>query len=103
MSKASSLSGRTALIVDVRPPLETIDSPLAKRFMEAGWHVYAPEMRGTGRTAVAGDQIGRAPDHNSAEWSLWIGRPLLGQWVVDIAAATRVLRRAAGGRFTEFF
>jgi hypothetical protein len=93
--QATAGAKRTALIVDVRPPRETIDSPLAKRFMEAGWHVYAPEIRGTGRTAVAGDQIGRAPDHNSAEWSLWIGRPLLGQWVVDIAAATRVLGRAA--------
>ncbi len=85
---------RTALIVDTRPPLETLESPLAKRFVAAGWHVYAPEVRGVARTAIPGDQIGRAPDHNSAEWSLWIGRPLLGQWMIDITAATRALRKA---------
>ncbi|MFM7921377.1 MAG: acetylxylan esterase, partial [Planctomycetaceae bacterium] len=47
-----------------------------------GWAVL--ELRATGSTEVAGDRIGRAPDHNSAEWSLWLGRPLCGQWVRDI-------------------
>jgi hypothetical protein len=28
--------------------------------------------------------VGRAPDHNTAEWSLWLGRPLLGQWSFDL-------------------
>lgn len=86
---------RTALLLAARPPLETLDSQLARRFAAAGWHLYAPEVRGVGRTAVANDQIGRAPDHNSAEWALWIGRPLIGQWTIDIAAATRALRQAA--------
>jgi hypothetical protein len=98
--QATDGAKRTALLVDARPPLETLDGPLAKRFIAAGWHVYVPEVRAVGRTAVAGDQIGRAPDHNSAEWSLWIGRPLLGQWVIDIAAANRALRDStnqAGG------
>ena len=25
-----------------------------------------------------------APDHNTAEHALWVGRPLLGQWVFDV-------------------
>lgn len=86
---------RTALLLAARPPLETLDSPLARRFAAAGWHLYAPEVRGVGRMAVRNDLIGRAPDHNSAEWSLWIGRPLIGQWTIDVAAATRALRQAA--------
>ena len=28
--------------------------------------------------------IGGVPDHTRAEWGLWVGRPLLGQWVWDI-------------------
>jgi sugar lactone lactonase YvrE/dienelactone hydrolase len=32
----------------------------------------------------AKDRVGRAPDHNSAEWGLWLGRPLVGQWAADI-------------------
>ena len=51
------------------------------------------QLRATGVHAWASDRIGRAPDHNSAEWSLWIGRPLLGQWVRDIRTAITALRR----------
>lgn len=57
---------------------------LAKQLQAAGWMVVIPELRATGRFAIRNEKIGRAPDHNSAEWSLWIGRPLLGQWVWDV-------------------
>ncbi|MFO0919557.1 MAG: acetylxylan esterase [Planctomycetaceae bacterium] len=42
------------------------------------------DLRATGRLAWPNDKIGRAPDHNTAQWSLWIGRPLLGQWTWDV-------------------
>jgi dienelactone hydrolase len=58
--------------------------PLAAALVEKGWAVYAPDLRATGATAPAHDAIGGAPDHNSAEHALWIGRPLLGQWLVDV-------------------
>ena len=35
-------------------------------------------------SAYPRDAIRRAPDHNTAEWSLWLGQPLLGQWVRDL-------------------
>ena len=47
-----------------------------------------------------GDKIGRAPDHNSAEWSLWLGRPLLGQWVVDIRRGLDAIGFQAGSELT---
>jgi hypothetical protein len=53
----------------------------------AGWSRIFLDLRATGRYAVEGDKIGRAPDHNSAEWSLWTGRPLLGQWITDVRRA----------------
>lgn len=43
-------------------------------------------LRGTGSQQPKGDAIAGAPDHNSAEHSTWIGRPLLSQWVTDIEA-----------------
>ena len=46
--------------------------------------MVTPELRATGSGADPRDKIGNAPDHNTAEWSMWIGRPLLGQWVWDI-------------------
>jgi hypothetical protein len=34
--------------------------------------------------APKNERTGRAPDHNSAQWSLWLGRPLAAQWAYDI-------------------
>ncbi len=58
--------------------------PVARAFIEKEWYVIAPDLRGTGKAKPAGDTVGVAPDHNSTEHSLWIGRPLLGQWVFDL-------------------
>ncbi|MCA9083542.1 MAG: acetylxylan esterase [Planctomycetaceae bacterium] len=49
-----------------------------------GLQIIVLPVRATGQKAWPRDQVGRAPDHNSAEWSLWLGRPLLGQWVMDV-------------------
>ncbi|HEX5270699.1 MAG TPA: acetylxylan esterase, partial [Gemmataceae bacterium] len=58
--------------------------PLAAALVAAGWSVSAPDLRATGETKPAGDAVRGAPDHNSAEHALWVGRPLLGQWVFDV-------------------
>ncbi|MCA9036716.1 MAG: acetylxylan esterase [Planctomycetaceae bacterium] len=53
-------------------------------------------LRATGKASWKSDKIGRAPDHNTAEWSLWIGQPLLGQWTKDARTAVTVLREQTG-------
>jgi len=58
--------------------------PLAGALLERNWTILAPDLRATGETQPEHDTIAGAPDHNSAEQALWLGRPLLGQWVVDI-------------------
>ena len=58
--------------------------PAAAALVAAGWAVSAPDLRATGETKPAGDAVRGAPDHNSAEHALWVGRPLLGQWVFDV-------------------
>jgi dienelactone hydrolase len=63
---------------------EALKHPLAAALLEKGWAVLAPDLRGTGETRSDKDAIGGAPDHNSAEHALWLGRPLLGQWVFDV-------------------
>ena len=70
--------------------------PLAAELRRSGWGVVTIDPRATGRLAWPSDKVGSAPDHNSAEWAMWIGRPLLGQWVVDIQRLLDVL--AQGGR-----
>ncbi len=68
--------------------LDGQDSPAVKRFTaelkSTGHTVVTLDLRATGNLAVKKDAVGAAPDHNSAEWSLWIGRPLLGQWAWDV-------------------
>jgi hypothetical protein len=60
------------------------NSPITAAARQAGWMVATLELRTTGKLAYPADKIGRAPDHNTAEWGLWLGRPLLGQWVWDV-------------------
>lgn len=59
------------------------DSQVVKELISQGFDRLHLELRGTGKYAVPGDKIGRAPDHNSSEWAMWTGRPLLGQWIWD--------------------
>lgn len=73
---------------------------LSEVIESSGRCVATIDLRATGRHSWPSDKIGRAPDHNSAEWSLWLGRPLLGQWVMDVRAAVNALQKHghAGGR-----
>lgn len=57
---------------------------LAEAIRASGSSLVTLDLRATGALAQPGDTIGRAPDHNTAEWGLWIGRPLLGQWAYDV-------------------
>jgi cephalosporin-C deacetylase-like acetyl esterase len=77
-------SGNTVVLLSFESTPKVIAGGLANAIRAAGHQLNVVELRATGATAVARDVVGRAPDHNSAEWSLWLGRPLLGQWVLDV-------------------
>lgn len=49
------------------------------------------DLRATGVHAWPTDKIMRAPDHNTSQWSMWIGRPLLGQWTYDVLRLLEVI------------
>ncbi len=83
---------RLAVLLDLEQSADkTMGSEQANKLLKEGWAVAVPELRAVGRFTVPGDKIGHAPDHNSAEWSLWIGRPLLGQWTWDVRRALDVM------------
>jgi dienelactone hydrolase len=63
---------------------EAVQHPLVAALLAKGWAIVAPDLRATGETRPSKDAIGGAPDHHRAEHALWIGRPLLGQWVFDV-------------------
>ncbi len=72
-----------------------LEHPLAGALLKQGYAVVAPDLRATGCNRPPHDAIGGAPDHNSAEHALWIGRPLLGQWVIDVRVLLDWLRLQA--------
>jgi dienelactone hydrolase len=86
-----------ALLLDLDLGRKAGDSKLAAALYGGGWDVVTTDLRATGVTAYGRDKIGRAPDHNTAEWAMWIGRPLLGQWVWDVKRLIDVLAEHVGG------
>ena len=83
---------RLAVLLDLEQSADkTLGGEQAMKLLADGWAVAVLELRATGRLALPSDKIGNAPDHNSAEWSLWIGRPLLGQWTWDVRRVLDVL------------
>ncbi len=69
----------------------TSASPLASALRKDGCGLAIPELRAVGRHAWPSDRVRKSPDHNTAQWGLWIGRPLLGQWAVDVRRAIDAL------------
>ncbi len=90
-------SKRWAILVDLDGREKAMERPIAMALAKAGWNVLAPELRACGTLAIPGDTVGRATDHNSAEWSMWIGRPLLGQWAYDIRRTLDALLASIDG------
>jgi len=96
VQKKGPAGGPLVVLVDLDAGHESLSSSLAEQLHSAGWMVACPELRATGRAAVARDRVGNAVDHNSAEWGLWIGRPLLGQWAWDVSRVLDAVADADG-------
>jgi dienelactone hydrolase len=75
---------RVCLVLHLDGKAEALSHPLATALLTKGWAIVAPDLRATGTTRPPHDAIANAIDHNSAEHALWIGRPLLGQWLIDV-------------------
>jgi dienelactone hydrolase len=87
MQTRPGIEGRQAVCVllHLDGKAQALKHPLAKTLTDRKRFVIAPDLRATGDLKPAGDKIHDALDHNSAEHALWIGRPLLGQWVFDVS------------------
>ena len=85
-----------AILIDLDGAEKATSGPLAAEIRHAGWGLVTLDLRATGKLAWPSDKIGRAPDHNTAEWGLWIGRPPLGQWVHDVRRLLDAIERADG-------
>ena len=73
-----------AIVLDLDGAEKAIKGPLVAECRREGWRVVTLDLRATGKLAWKSDKVRNTLDHNTAEWGLWIGRPLIGQWVVDV-------------------
>jgi dienelactone hydrolase len=83
-----------AVVLDLEGAEKAVKGKLADEVRRAGWGLVTLDLRATGKLAPPSDKVGHAPDHNSAEWALWIGRPLLGQWAADVRSLLDALQGA---------
>jgi len=72
------------ILLDLEAGAAAAESELAKDLVDAQVRLITISLRATGVTAPPGDAISRTLDHNSAQWGLWVGQPLLVQWVRDV-------------------
>ncbi|MEW6303083.1 MAG: acetylxylan esterase [Verrucomicrobiota bacterium] len=96
--RATGTSRGVAVLLDFSGADRAATNQYANALRAANWDVVTADLRATGRTAYPRDAVRRAPDHNTAEWSLWIGRPLLGQWVWDTQRLLDALKEKDGTR-----
>lgn len=94
-SSAEAAAG-VVLLLDVNEQPDKSLQELQEALQARGQDVYRLSLRATGPHLYGRDKVGRAPDHNTAEWSLWVGRPLIGQWVTDTRAVLKILRQVHG-------
>jgi cephalosporin-C deacetylase-like acetyl esterase len=97
MRDATTKPAKLAILLDLDSLADaTFNGERATQLRRDGWTVVVPELRATGQSAPVSDKVGHAPDHNSAEWSLWLGRPLLGQWVWDVRRTFDAIKHQDG-------
>ncbi len=75
---------KTVIVLNLDGAAAVQQSDFGKSLHEAKVNYVTIDLRATGVHAWPADKVGRAPDHNTAQWSLWIGRPLLGLWTYDV-------------------
>ena len=81
--RASAADRRGAALLLRFEGAAAADEPLVRILRERGRDVWTVDLRATGRGKPDPRVVQGVIDHNPAEWALWIGRALLGQWTWD--------------------
>ena len=83
---------RRVILLDLERGMGAAETELARALVDGQLEVIAIDLRATGSTAPASDAIAAARDHNSAQWGMWVGRPLLVQWIRDLRSLLDALQ-----------
>ena len=86
-----------AIVLDLEGARKAAASGLAEEVRRAGWELVTLDLRTTGTLAGPKDRAAGIVDHNPAQWGIWLGRPLLGQWALDVQRLLDTLERVDNG------
>ncbi|MFO1019581.1 MAG: hypothetical protein U0903_02595 [Planctomycetales bacterium] len=79
------------IVVHLEKFAETRKHPVVTEMLQRKWNIAVLNPRGVGELSPANNQIASAADHNTAEWGLWSGKPLLGGWTWDALRLLKVI------------
>ena len=96
-SKRQNAKSPAALVLHIDGEDAARKHAVVATLLKAGYAILTADLRGTGAGKAKADAIAGAPDHNSAEHGLWVGRPLLAQWTHDARVLLAFLRERAAG------
>jgi dienelactone hydrolase len=75
--------GQATVVVSMKPSDEKVET---STFPSGALYYHRLPLRAVGTAAAKVGGIAGAPDHNPAEYGVWTGRPMLGQWTADVLA-----------------
>lgn len=73
-----------AIVLNLEGGEKAAAGHLSAELRRLGWGLVTLDLRATGTLSWNSDQVAGLHDHNTSEWALWIGRPMLGQWAFDV-------------------
>jgi len=88
-----SLQGTLTLVLDTDGADAAVASSEFRAARSSGHDVAVVGLRATGDRAPRGNAVRRTVDHNASQWAMWIGRPLVTQWVTDVTRTLETLSR----------
>jgi len=97
---AQPSKGPIVVVVSLDPEAAE-KSAIVEKLVAAGREVLIPTLRATGILKPPGNAIAGAPDHNSTEHAVWVGRPMVGQWLDDLEQVRGWARREYPGRMVH--
>jgi cephalosporin-C deacetylase-like acetyl esterase len=93
----SAPGAQLVILIDLEGGEHAAAGALAREVRQAGLGLVTLDLRATGRRGSPRHTTAQVPDHNSAEWGVWLGRPLLGQWAFDVQRLLDALERTREG------
>ncbi|WP_020469274.1 dienelactone hydrolase family protein [Zavarzinella formosa] len=91
-------AGRVNLVLHLEGSVDALKLSVIETLKQKKETILTADLRVTGAAKSTWGGVAGAPDHTVAEHGIWIGQPLLGQWVHDAMTLLMIARKTAGNK-----